>query len=69
MRLRAPVPPPESASASEPNPDFIEFLCGRFQVEPERGLSLLATLLDHYVPSEPFPIHTLDIRASRNSEG
>src|SRR5262245_30808274 len=75
IRLRAPESPLESSvsfandeSALEADSDFIQFLCGRFQVDRERGMALLATLLDGYVPNAAYPIHTLEHRQEPVSE-
>jgi hypothetical protein len=51
----------EHDSGSEAETDFVQFLCGRFQVDRERGMALFSTLLDDYVPSVAYPIHTLEL--------
>jgi hypothetical protein len=66
VRMRPPLPPPNhdceepTSDTAEKSPDFVEFLCGRFELDRERGMDLLATLLKGYVASEPYPIHTLE---------
>ena len=73
VRLRAPLPPPNHElaepdfDAGDASPDFLQFLCGRFEVDRERGMALLATLLESYVPRESYPIHTLEPRHARSA--
>ena len=76
VRIQAPEPPPTNeveapcdGSDSEADSDFIQFLCGRFELEDrERGVALLSTLLSGYVATEAYPIHTLSPRKAPDGE-
>jgi hypothetical protein len=79
VRIQAPEPPPANEtevdacpgeSAGDTDSDFIQFLCGRFELENrERGMALLSTLLDRYVATEAYPIHTLSPRWGKDQAG
>lgn len=73
VQMRAPLPPSNYEAdelgfeSYETGPDFVQFLCGRFELDRERGTALLATLLEAYVPQESYPIHTLEPRQARSA--
>lgn len=60
VRLRAPEPPPGAADPFQAEPDFIEFLCGRFSLDRESGTELLSQLVQTYEPKGSYSINTLD---------
>ncbi len=74
VRLRAPEPEPQAepdAEATDPTaiadtqPDFIAFLCRRFDLDRKGGIELLSQLVLSYQPQGQYRINTLDCENDR----